>query len=189
MRQSRAIYALVLAAGSRFGGVSWLASHINLNITGRTAMLKRRIRALAVTGAAIAAAGIVTLSTTAASAAPKAPAAASKAALTPSGCVTHTFDIFDGYTRMQCVVDMQVLLNNLWNSHVPGPNQELAADGLFGVNTQNDVVDFNLKWTQVPGQYAEMTPVGWQEYLCILNWQERFTGFYWQNAGCNTIPL
>jgi hypothetical protein len=105
-----------------------------------------------------------------------------------TGCVTRTFDILlDGNTYQPCVLDMQVLLNNLYEKHVVGPNQFLTTDGYFGVHTGNDVVGFNIWWNDVPGQLGEMTPSSWTA-LCGLNSDEGFRGAYWHDAGCQTLP-
>jgi hypothetical protein len=115
-------------------------------------------------------------------------AIAAPGAYASTGCVTRTFDIvLDENTYQPCVLDMQVLLNNLYNKHVVGPNQELATDGYFGIDTANDVVEFNLWWNDVPGQLGEMTPTSW-DALCGLNWDNGFHGTYWHNAGCATEP-
>jgi hypothetical protein len=115
-------------------------------------------------------------------------AIAAPGAYASTGCVTRTFDILlDGNTYQPCVLDMQVLLNNLYGKHVVGPNQRLVTDGYFGVNTGNDVVGFNLWWDDVPGQLGEMTPTSW-DALCGLNAGQGFRGTYWHNAGCATEP-
>jgi hypothetical protein len=89
-------------------------------------MGKGKIGALAVTGAMIVAAAFVTLSTTAASAATtraSAPAhvTALSAAEAASGCVTETFTINDEPYYEPCVLDAQVLLNNLWSKGFAWP--------------------------------------------------------------------
>jgi hypothetical protein len=136
----------------------------------------RRWLALAVPAALAA---LVVGAAPAASAAPGAPAA--------TGCVTRTFDyLLDYNTYQPCVLDMQVLLNDLWYKHEVGPNQLLATDGYFGVHTGNDVVSFNLWWNDSPGQLGEMTPVSWS-VLCGLDWDIGDRGAYWHDAGCATL--
>jgi len=105
-----------------------------------------------------------------------------------TGCVTRTFDmVLDEDTYQPCVLDMQVLLNNLYGKGVIGPNQRLVTDGYFGINTANDVLEFNIWWNDVPGQLNEMTPTSWGA-LCGLNSDEGFRGAYWHDAGCQTLP-
>ena len=115
-------------------------------------------------------------------------AIAAPGAYAATGCVTRTFDVvLDADTYQPCVLDMQVLLNDLYDEHVPGPNQRLTTDGYFGVHTGNDVVGFNLEWNDVNGQLGEMTPSSWKA-LCELDWYYGFRGAYYHDAGCPTEP-
>jgi hypothetical protein len=115
-------------------------------------------------------------------------AIAAPGAYAATGCVTRTFDVaLDADTYQPCVLDMQVLLNNLYKKGVVGPNQLLATDGYFGVDTGNDVVGFNDWWNDVPGQLGEMTPTSW-DALCGLNYGQGDRGTYWHDAGCASEP-
>jgi hypothetical protein len=154
-------------------------------------MLKRRIRTLAVTGTTIVAAALATLGTTAASAATTTTSApghmmASQAAEAASGCVTQTFDINDDqYTYEQCVYWEQILLNDLYNAHDPGPNQHLSTDGYYGPDTTSDVHAFQNRWyIKVDGITGPQT---WK-VLCVIDASYGFHGTYWYDAGCDTIP-
>lgn len=120
--------------------------------------------AVALSGAAITLAG-------AAVTAPGASAA--------TACVNRQFGRSN--TFQQCVLDEQVLLNDLYDIHFRGPNVRLATDGYYGPQTAGDVVAFNTN-TDTPG--GEITTVyTWQE-LCYDTWSHNFRGAYWRNAGC-----
>jgi peptidoglycan hydrolase-like protein with peptidoglycan-binding domain len=147
-----------------------------------------RIGTLAVTGTMIVAAALLTLSTTAASAATaraSAPAhvTAPRAAEAASGCVTETFTINDEPYYEPCVLDAQVLLNNLWSKGLPGLYQ-LTTDGSYGPLTQGDVTQFQRDAGD--GVDGELGPETWGS-LCILNADYGFMGTYWHNAGCKTL--
>jgi hypothetical protein len=142
-------------------------------------MLNRRVRkitgalAVALTGTAITLAGTAIT-------APQASAAA-------TGCVAQTFG-YDPYTYQQCVLDMQVLLNDLWYDHQVGPDQALVTDGYYGPHTSNDVTSFNTWWNNGTAELGEMSPLSW-DVLCGLDLHAGFHGAYWQNAGCATAQL
>jgi peptidoglycan hydrolase-like protein with peptidoglycan-binding domain len=155
-------------------------------------MLKRKIRTLTVTGIMIVAAALVTLSTTAASAAPMtasapghvaAPRAA--AATEATGCVTEDFSEADEGTYEPCVLDEQVLLNDVYDAHDVGPNQLLATDGYYGPDTTSDVTSFQKAWDlEVDGITGPQT---WDQ-LCVLDYELGYRGTYWHNAGCASEP-
>jgi peptidoglycan hydrolase-like protein with peptidoglycan-binding domain len=147
------------------------------------------IRTIAVTGTTVAAAGLVTLSTTAASATTTMGSAPGhitmpRAAET-TGCVTQTFDINDQNIYEQCVAWEQVLLNDLYDAHIPGPNQRLSTDGYYGPKTTSDVRHFQTVWIlAVDGMTGPLT---WAA-LCAVDKTNGFTGVYWRDAGCATEP-
>ena len=149
-------------------------------------MLKRKIRTLAVTGIAIVAPALLTLSGTASAAtasalghvtAPQAAAAA--------GCMTQTFGIWDENTYERCVRDEQVLLNDLWYNDHHITNRLLTVDGYYGHNTFNAVVSFqafsHIREDGITGRDT------WDP-VCVDDWDLGYTGFYWHDAGCNTEP-
>jgi peptidoglycan hydrolase-like protein with peptidoglycan-binding domain len=151
-------------------------------------MLKRRIRTLAVTGITIGAAALVTLSTTAASAATATASTPGRVtALKPAAataCVYQDFGIWDQNTYEQCVADEQILLNNLYNKGVLGPDQRLTVDGYYGNDTLADV-----EWFQYNDQIADdgiTGPVTWS-VLCEQDWFFGFTGVYWHAVGCPAV--
>lgn len=154
-------------------------------------MLNRKVRILAVPGITIVAAAMVTLSTTSASAAtttvsasghvstPRAPEAAADA----SGCVTEDFSIADENTYEPCVVDEQILLNDIRIDGGGGPNQVLTVDGYYGPDTTSDVTSFQRFWhLSIDGITGPQT---WSE-LCAVDKDLGFTGVYWHGAGCAT---
>jgi peptidoglycan hydrolase-like protein with peptidoglycan-binding domain len=151
-------------------------------------MGRGRFGTLAVTGTMIAVAALLTLSTTAASAATarsSAPAhvTAPSAAEAASGCVTETFTTADEPYYEPCVLDAQVLLNNLWSKGLPHLYQ-LATDASYGPLTAGDVTQFQRDAGD--GVDGELGPETWGS-LCILNEDYGFTGAYWHGAGCNTL--
>jgi peptidoglycan hydrolase-like protein with peptidoglycan-binding domain len=165
-------------------------------------MFTLRTGSLAVSGIAIAAAGVLSLSTTAASAATTTASAPSQAtasqavAAAPSGCVTEQFSIADESTYYACVADEQILLNDLWyyqeqhpNHEVPtylGVNQLLTVDGSYGPDTTSDVRYFQTSWNlHIDGTTGKQT---WGE-LCYQDWLHGYTGTYWHDAGCATESL
>ena len=152
-------------------------------------MLKRRIHILTVTGIMIVAAALVTLSTTAASAAPMTASApghvAAPRATEATGCVTENFSEADEGTYEPCVLDEQVLLNDVYDVHDVGPNQLLATDGHYGPDTTSDVISFQKAWDlEVDGITGPHT---WDQ-LCALDFELGFRGNYWHNAGCASEP-
>jgi zinc D-Ala-D-Ala carboxypeptidase len=151
-------------------------------------MLKRKTRTLAVSGITIVVAALLTLSATAASAATATASApghvTAPQAAAASGCVTQTFGIWDENTYERCVRDEQVLLNDLWYDHVPGPNQLLTVDGHYGPHTTSDVKSFQTQYVlQIDGITG---PVTWR-MLCEVDEYYKFTGVYWYDAGCASI--
>jgi peptidoglycan hydrolase-like protein with peptidoglycan-binding domain len=145
-------------------------------------MLKRRIRTLAVTGITIMAAGLITLSTTAAASA--APTTAATKAAASTACVYQTFSIADQNTYETCVRDEQILLNDLYNAGVTGPNQRLTVDGYYGNDTLVDV-----EWFQYYDYITDdgiTGPVTWS-VLCEQDWFFGFTGAYWHAVGCPAV--
>jgi peptidoglycan hydrolase-like protein with peptidoglycan-binding domain len=124
---------------------------------------------------AVALTTAITLTGAAAITAPEASAA--------TACVYQNFGYSNTYQT--CVLDEQVLLNDLWRSHVPGPNQLLATDGYYGSHTESDVGSFN-NYYGVPS--GDVTTGGfgnttWEE-LCYVDFEHGYTGAYWQGAGC-----
>jgi peptidoglycan hydrolase-like protein with peptidoglycan-binding domain len=160
-------------------------------------MLKRRIRTLAVTGATIVAAGLVTLSTTAASAATMTASApghvtaprVAQAAAAPSGCVTETFTTGDQNTNESCVVDAQILLNDIWSYQQAHPKvylgagQLLTVDGSYGPHTATDVGSFQFR--QKITDDEKLGPQTWDQ-LCKVDFGLGYRGTYWHDAGCAT---
>jgi peptidoglycan hydrolase-like protein with peptidoglycan-binding domain len=107
-----------------------------------------------------------------------------------TGCVFQSFGRYDSGYYEECVVDLQVLLNNLWNKHSKGPDQELTADGYFGPKTANDVAHFNHYFSLPGGSVAtryNSTSGGTWEWLCIANYVDGFHGPYFQNADCGAL--
>jgi len=149
-------------------------------------MMKRKIRALAVAGSTIAVTALLALSTTAASAATSRASAPDhlttpSAADAASGCVTEIFSIADEPYYEPCVVDEQVLLNNV--KGLPGLH-ELTTDGSYGPLTEADVTQFQK---DVGDSVDGVTgPETWGS-LCILNAGYGFKGTYWHNAGCPSL--
>jgi zinc D-Ala-D-Ala carboxypeptidase len=101
-----------------------------------------------------------------------------------TGCVTQDFSEADVNTYEPCVVDEQVLLNDLYNIGFAGPNQLLTVDGYYGPKTFSDVLSFqvvrNLERDGITG------PQTWTA-LCTYDQIEGFTGLYWQGAGCPSV--
>lgn len=168
-------------------------------------MLKPRMRTLAVAGATIMATALVALGTTGASAAPMtasalahatAPRAAQAAAADPSGCVEELFTIADEQYRLGCVIDAQVLFNDLYTYEQQHPNHEyrtylgvpylLTVDGSYGPITTSVVEFFQKNWPplKIDGELGMNT---WAK-LCFEDWQHGYTGPYWHGAGCATEP-
>jgi hypothetical protein len=110
-----------------------------------------------------------------------------------TGCVTRTFG--ESNTYQQCVRDEQVLLNDLWDDGLRGPNQLLTVDGYYGSHTFSDVQAFQLAWHNVPGLPVALAgpvdgitgPKTWN-WLCSIDQANRFTGIYYHDAGCATLP-
>lgn len=150
-------------------------------------MLNRRVRNLAVSAIAIGSAAVFTaLAATGASAATAAKAAPAHVTTPKTGividpCVFQTFG-YNPDTYQQCVLDLQVLLNDLWSIHYAGPNQLLATDGYYGAHTASDVASDNATWGLF-GSGDEATPDTWAG-VCLADKDEGFQGVYWHNAGC-----
>jgi hypothetical protein len=103
-----------------------------------------------------------------------------------AACVQRSFS--EGSTG-QCVLDEQVLLNDLTYHNWPGgPNPTLATDGDYGPKTGAAVAHFNC----VYGIYYGLTcDIGFTEHptwsnLCaaVAAAQHGDVGYYWRNAGC-----
>jgi peptidoglycan hydrolase-like protein with peptidoglycan-binding domain len=172
----------------------------------------RRLGVLAITGITIVAGALVTLSTTGAATAAAATAAAATAAAAtasgsaashltaaqaaqtaadPSGCVEETFNENDQYTYEPCVVDEQILLNDIWSVQEKtgdylGVNpQPLSVDGYYGPDTTSDVETFQgSHGDHVDGWTGPMT---WDS-ICTAVYFLGFHGTYWNDAGCATEP-
>jgi peptidoglycan hydrolase-like protein with peptidoglycan-binding domain len=167
-------------------------------------MLKRRIRTLAIAGAMIVAAALVTLSTTGASAATMTASApghvsaprAAQAAAEPSGCVTRNFTTADEHFYEPCVADAQILFNDLWYYEEQHPNHEhrlylgvnqlLTVDGSYGPHTASVVGFFQASWPPLKSDH-ELGPKTWHQ-LCYVAWLHGYRGVYWHDAGCGTEP-
>ena len=151
-------------------------------------MMKRTICTLAAGGSTILVAALLTLSTTAASAATSRASAAGHVAArsapdAASGCVTEIFSIADEPYYEPCVLDEQVLLNNLWSKGLPGLH-DLTTDASYGPLTEADVTQFQR---DVGDSVDGVTgPETWGS-LCILNAGYGFEGTYWHNAGCPSL--
>jgi peptidoglycan hydrolase-like protein with peptidoglycan-binding domain len=142
---------------------------------------------LAVTGIMIVAAGLVTLSTTAASAAATTASAPGHATGTTASaattCVDEEFGIWDEGTYETCVYYEQILLNDL--ARVPGggqfTNQVLTTDGYYGPDTTSDVEYFqSAAGISVDGITGPQT---WTS-LCYWDYVNGWDGAYWKAAGC-----
>lgn len=99
-------------------------------------------------------------------------------------CVEQTFG--ESNTYQQCVLDEQVLLNDLWSVHAAGPNQLLTVDGYYGPHTFSDVESFQTAYHGSPYHLSVdgiTGPLTWG-VLCIEDANNGFTGAYWHNAGC-----
>ena len=131
--------------------------------------------------AAVLAVALTTAITLTGAAAITAPGASAATA-----CVDRNFGYSNTYQA--CVLDEQVLLNDLWRSHVPGPNQLLATDGYYGAHTESDVGSFNRYWgvgsgDETTGGFGATT---WEE-LCFQDFAHGYTGAYWTAAGCSVF--
>ncbi|HEY2508908.1 MAG TPA: peptidoglycan-binding domain-containing protein [Streptosporangiaceae bacterium] len=155
-------------------------------------MARPRIGTIAITGIAIVTAGLLTLSTTEASAATTTVSAPSHAtnpkAAEYTGCVADQFGIWDEDTYEQCVRDLQILLNDLYDIGRPGPNQRLTVDGYYGPDTESDVYAFQLiGYYGGPIDHDGIAgPQTWDE-LCQDDEDNGFRGAYFQDAGCPQV--
>lgn len=96
-----------------------------------------------------------------------------------TACIYQTFG--ESGTHQSCVLDEQVLLNDLRYDHVAGPNQLLTVDGYYGTHTFSDVESFQTAWNlDVDGITGPQT---WGQ-LCEVDYVHGFTGTYFQDAGC-----
>jgi hypothetical protein len=111
-----------------------------------------------------------------------------------TACVFHTFK--PSSTYQQCVKDEQVLLNDLFvhKPRLPGPDRQLATDGIYGPNTSRDVKAFNLAWG-LPW-YGDITarslypdsPGTWDAVCYAVNHYGLSGGStYYRAAGCPQI--
>jgi hypothetical protein len=150
-------------------------------------MLKRTVRNLAAAGVTIvSAAGLTALAATGASAATTSAAAPAHVTAQRSAADTACVDQTFGYspdTYQPCVLDLQVLLNDLYRIGFTGPDQLLTTDGYYGIHTAGDVQSFNYNWIPQLAGSDEMGPFSWSA-LCELDWENGFHGAYWQAAGC-----
>jgi hypothetical protein len=110
------------------------------------------------------------------------------AAIVPSGASAATPSNFQDLgispnTYQSCVRDEQVLLNDLWYAHAPGPDRLLATDGYYGFNTANDVSSFNFVYG-IPTKYVGETTVETWGDLCVVTEEHGFSGAYWHAADC-----
>lgn len=161
-------------------------------------MLKTRFRAFAVVGATIMATALVALGTTGASAAPAHAAAprAVQAAAARSGCVAELFTEADEHYSLACVVDAQILFNDLYTYEQQHPNHDvrtylgvpylLTVDGSYGPLTTSVVLFFQKAWDVTPFD-GELGMKTWAQ-LCLVDYQHGYTGPYWHDAGCATEP-
>lgn len=94
-------------------------------------------------------------------------------------CIEQTFSETSIYYL--CVQDEQILLNDLWYSRVPGPNQLLQVDGYYGPHTSSDVSSFNSFWAQTTSGTTTLTT--WYE-LCRADALHGYEGAYWHQVGC-----
>ena len=136
--------------------------------------------AAAFTPAAVAA--TATPGTTAATAVPGHVTVPGAAAATL--CVDRSFGMSSTYRP--CVADLQVLLNDLYDDGVRGPNQRLATDGYYGPLTGSDVSAFNGVWQVIPNGDTDVTTINTWGALCSLDYYYGFRGVYWHDAGCST---
>jgi hypothetical protein len=100
-------------------------------------------------------------------------------------CVDLTFA--QSSTYRPCVADLQVLLNDLYDDHVSGPDQRLSTDGYYGPHTANDVSAFNARWPGWGGSATWAGASGTWGWLCALDNSHGFHGAYWHDAGCSTV--
>lgn len=99
-----------------------------------------------------------------------------------TACVNRTFS--ESNTYQPCVVDEQVLLNDLRYARAPGPNQLLTVDGYYGPRTESDAAAFIEYWDELDFDPTQTTPTTWW-WLCVVAHDNYgFHGTYWQNAGC-----
>jgi len=97
--------------------------------------------------------------------------------LTPSPALTNTYE--------SCVLDEQVLLNNLYHAGLRPPYVAVPANGHYGPLTAGDVGRFNRRWL---GTDAGVTYSRTWDELCKQNQAHGFRGDYWRTAGCNLVP-
>lgn len=111
----------------------------------------------------------VTLALAATAAAISAPgASASVPADGGTPCVYQTFETSTTYES--CVGALQVLLNDMHNAGLHGPDRILKTDGIYGNNTYNDVKATNTycyqnDWGLCKGGSGYTTPNTWK-YVC-----------------------
>jgi hypothetical protein len=95
-------------------------------------------------------------------------------------CAFRTFGPSNAY--QSCVYDLQVLLNDLWDRGVRGPNLGLGTDGYYGPDTERDVASFNAVDVH-PSPGNVVTPSTWH-WLCLQDYDHGFRGAEWNAAGC-----
>jgi hypothetical protein len=99
-----------------------------------------------------------------------------------TACVSQTLGPRGAYQA--CVRDEQVLLNDLWYVHAPGPSQALETDGIYGSHTASDVTSFNDYLFLSRGPHPATTTPGTWKWLCLADQVYGFVGVDWQGAGC-----
>jgi hypothetical protein len=109
-------------------------------------------------------------------------AIAAPGASAATACINQTFGYSNTYQA--CVLDEQVMLNDLWDAHYPGPNQLLATDGYYGPHTESDVAAYNATWGYTSGSVT--TPDTWYG-LCESDYYNGYHGTYWHDAGCASV--
>lgn len=102
-----------------------------------------------------------------------------------SPCVAQSFGTWDSGTYLECVADMQVLLNDLYYIGDRPPYSLLATDGHFGPLTAGQVEAFNYA-EELYANGSVAKPTTWQD-LCITDSRAGFHGAYWHNAGCSEV--
>ena len=101
-----------------------------------------------------------------------------------TSCVSQDFsEAADSGVSLQCVKDIQGLLNGLRQHNFKGPNQILTVDGYYGSHTDSDVRAFQSYWAL--GVDGITGPKTW-DALCAFTYQTIGSTSYWSNAGCTS---